>query len=411
MQQKPTYEELEKKIEILLEENENLKKQLESNNFISKTEINKALKDNDRLKSSFLQNMSHEIRTPMNGILGFTNMLRNSDLTEEKRNQYIKTINESVQQLLTVLNDTIEISKIEIGEIDVSNNPVNINDLLFELYLLYDPIVKTKNLELRINQSLSKKECYIYVDEEKLKHILINLLKNAIKFTEKGFIEVGYHKINEEIKFYVKDTGIGIKSDFQSIVFDSFRQVEYSITRKYGGVGLGLTISKAYVELLGGKIWIDSNEKEGSTFYFTIPYKPVESFNANKKEGWNNKTILIVEDEDVNYLFISALLEGIQTNVLHAKNGLEAVEIFKNNPSAIDCVLMDIRMPIMNGYEATKQIKEIKNDIPVIAQTAYALTEDRNKAIGAGCDEYMSKPINKDILFEILSKYKIIELK
>lgn len=409
MQEKPTYEELEEKIKFLQQENEYLKEELKK----SKEKSDKDLKNKESLKSAFLQNISHEIRTPMNGILGFTNMLKNPNINEDKKNAYIQAISDNVIQLLKVLNEIIEISKIEIGEVGLAYSPVNLNDLLFELFFLFERLAKAKNINLNFNNNSRSKRCFIYTDIGKLKDILNNLLKNAIKFTNEGDITFEYEIEGDTIRFSVKDTGIGIDSEIASKIFENFQQAEESITKKYGGVGLGLSISKAYIELMGGKIWFVPNEEKGSTFYFTIPYKPVENLNyKTEEEGglWNEKTILIAEDEDVNYLFIAVLLEEIQTNIIHAKNGEEAVEIFKNNPSAIDCILMDIRMPVMNGYEATKIIKEIKSDIPIIAQTAFALTEDRKKALEAGCDDYVSKPINKDRLYDILVKYKIIDL-
>jgi CheY-like chemotaxis protein len=249
-------------------------------------------------------------------------------------------------------------------------------------------------------------------DGNKLRQIFINLLENAFKFTEKGSVLFGYGLTENFVEFYVNDSGIGINPDFHQLIFERFRQVELSTVRKYGGTGLGLSISKAYIEKLGGGIWVESELGKGSTFYFNLPLQTATNTELAQKNdsilintyNWSSKTILIAEDESLNYHFFEEILEDSLVNLIWAKNGKEAVEkCFENNQ--INMVLMDIKMPIMNGYEATREIKKHKPDLPVIAQTAYALIGDENKAKEAGCNEYIQKPININELMKLLSKY------
>jgi len=246
-----------------------------------------------------------------------------------------------------------------------------------------------------------------------LKQILNNLISNAIKFTQNGEIILGCSVKDRELLFYVKDTGIGIPDDFKSVIFERFRQVELEKNRQYGGTGLGLSICKALVELLGGKIWLESEEDKGSCFFFTIPYNPsginltnlAISLNpSNYEYNWSGKTILIAEDEFTNYRLLEKMLRKTEVKLIRANDGIEAVELCRSHPE-INLVLMDIKMPLMDGYEATRLIKEFRKKLPVIAQTAYALSNDKNKALNAGCDDYVSKPIGKDILLKMIHNF------
>jgi len=364
----------------------------------------------DKLKSAFLANMSHEIRTPMNGILGFSGLLSRADLSEDKRVQYTNIIQSNSEQLLTIINDILDISKIEAGQIEIYKSEFELSKLFNYLFISYKQQINSKNLEFY--KKHNETQLFINTDESKLKQIITNLINNAIKFTHNGSIEIGYTVKSKHIEFFVKDTGIGITREQQKIIFDRFRQVELTSARKYGGTGLGLSISKAFLKKLGGKIWLESKIGKGSTFYFTIPLEKIsKSKIIIKKEDvikqtfnkYKGKTILIAEDEISNFYLLQEMFEENKANLVHVKNGKDAVE--KCKTEKIDLVLMDIKMPIMDGYEATKQIKKTKPNIPVIAQTAHAMTDDKAKALKAGCNDYITKPIDEDRLKDILSKY------
>ncbi len=296
--------------------------------------------ESNHLKTEFINNMSHEIRTPMNGILGFSDFLNESDLTSEKRKQYIKIIQNSGNQLLRIIDDILEISKLGTKQVKVSESEVCLNDLLSELFSIFDIKAKENKIQLHLKKELSDINSVIFTDKTKLNKILSNLLENALKFTNEGFIEFGYTVVNNEIEIYVKDTGIGVKTDNQKKIFERFAQEEKGLSRKVGGLGLGLSIAKENAELLGGKILLKSEKGNGSTFFVTIPYKPVysnteitnQSSFENQKPSVEKHTILIVEDEKVNYLYLKILLEKTYPNlaILHAKNGKEAVEMWQN---------------------------------------------------------------------------------
>jgi len=367
--------------------------------------------ESDRLKSSFLANMSHEIRTPMNGIIGFSNLLSRADLPAEKRLNYSNIVTESCNMLQQIVNDILDISKIEAGQVKIKEEKVDINLIINELSAFHLPATKITDLSLYSIKPLNKTAAIIRTDKTKLYQVLNNLLSNAIKFTDSGYIKFGYEVVNGSLQFFVKDTGIGIPIELQDKIFDSFRQAELELNRSYGGTGLGLAISKRLVNLLGGKIWVESEVGKGSIFYFTIPYQlanpKMENTGISKQESYvldfDPLTILVAEDEEINYLFLEEVLKELKIELIHARNGKEAVELVKSR-SDIDLVLMDIKMPVMNGYEATGQIKKFNPDMPVIAQTAYALAGDRVKALNAGCDDYLSKPIKSEDLIKIIHK-------
>ncbi len=368
--------------------------------------------ESDKLKSSFLANMSHEIRTPMNGIIGFSELLGDTDLPQDERKEYIDIINKSCYKLISIINDIIDISKIEAGVIEINNINTNVNQVLAELDMFFKPQAAEKKITLHHKNNLSDKQCTIYTDEVKLNQILTNLINNAIKFTDKGKVEFGCVLKNNFIEFYINDTGIGLSKKQKEIIFQPFRQVETIATNNMGGTGLGLFISKAFINKMGGKIWLDTKPKQGATFYFTIPYKPVEikkktAYRKNEKlekVNWKNKTILIAEDEETNYKYLKEVLSVTNAKLIHATTGVEAVEYCKTNKN-IDIVIMDMKMPVMDGYDATIAIKKIKSNLPIIAQTAFALSYDKQKTIEAGCDDYMAKPINSRMLFEKISSF------
>ncbi len=362
----------------------------------------------ERLKSAFLANMSHEIRTPMNGIIGFSELLNKPNLSGSKRKYFTEIINRSCQQLLSIVNDVLDISKIETNQIELHFSSVSVNDIIHDVFVRYKLQAQESNLHFLPKKTMTDKKTTINTDGVKLMQILTNLVNNAFKFTSNGFIEFGYELKNEMLEFFVKDTGIGISPDFYDKVFERFRQAENGITRTYGGPGLGLAICKSFVKLMGGTIWLESKINTGTTFYFTIPYVPIFPETAieegSVESTKNSKLILVVEDEEVNYLYIEEVLAAMEYNLLHAKNGKEAVEFCEKNPQII-LVLMDIKMPIMNGYEATERILKIRPNLPIIAQTAYATSDDREKALSYGCIDYLSKPITAGKLMKIVEKY------
>ncbi len=369
--------------------------------------------ESDKLKSAFLANMSHEIRTPMNGILGFAGLLLNEDNTREKTELFVEVINTCSNQLLAIINDIIDISKIEAGQIAINNSSVNINHVLYELNSLIQ-IPQNKNIEIICPNLKDIQSVSVYIDEVRIKQILINLINNAIKFTHIGYVEFGYKLKNKNVLFYVKDTGVGISSENLNLIFERFRQIETSSDTLPGGTGLGLAISKALVEKMGGKIWVESTLGKGSVFYCQFPLKvdngkdnliKDKAFLNRAKPDWENQTVLIAEDEDYNYMYLLELLEPYKIKVIRVRNGMEAVEVCKKNK--IDIVLMDIKMPVMNGYEATRQLKILFPKLPVIAQTAYAMSDDHEKAIESGCDQYISKPIKRDALLELMNLYLV----
>ncbi|MBI5540209.1 MAG: PAS domain S-box protein [Bacteroidia bacterium] len=405
-----------KQAELLLKEkNEEFKAQNEEYKQLN-IELQKAkekAEESDRLKSAFLANMSHEIRTPMNGILGFADLLKKPKLKGDKQQEYISLIENSGLRMLNIINDIINISKIESRVIEINISESNINEQIEYLYTFFKPEVEQKGLQLIIKNLLPTKEAIIKTDREKIYAILTNLVKNAIKFCDKGIIEFGYEKKGTDLQFFVKDTGVGIRQDQKELIFERFRQGSESLTRNYEGAGLGLSISKAYVEMLGGKIWVESEEGKGSIFYFTIPYinellekQITENIISDLKEKKqiNNLKILIVEDDETTEKLITTIVEQYSSQILKAGSGIEAVQICRNNPD-INLVLMDIKVPELNGLEATKQIRQFNKEVIIFAQTAYALSGDREKAIEAGCNDYISKPFGQDQLAVLIERY------
>lgn len=373
--------------------------------------------ESDRLKSAFLANMSHEIRTPMNGILGFAELLKEPDLSGEQLETYIKIIEKSGIRMLNIINDIVDISKIEAGLMKLHISETNINEQIEYIYTFFKPEVESKGLKFTFSNTLLDKEAIINTDREKVYAILTNLVKNAIKYTLHGSIELGYELIEKSdgesmLKFFVADTGIGIPKDKQNAIFERFIQADISDSKALEGAGLGLSITKAYVEMLGGEIWIESEEDMGSKFYFSLPYT-TESEEKIKieEDSYSYKIlqdlklkILIAEDDAVSELLLGETVKMFSKEILKAQTGVEAVEACKRNPD-IDLVLMDIRMPELGGYEATKKIREFNKDVIIIAQTAFGLSRDKEKAIEAGCNDYISKPISNEVLFSLIYKY------
>ena len=371
------------------------------------TERKQAAEESDRLKAAFLANISHEIRTPMNGILGFSELLKDPQLTGEEQAEYIDLIHQSGQRMLNLINDIMDISKIDAREVKLLVSETSINQLLNNLLAFSKLEANIRGLRLSCTTGLPDSESIIETDSTKLTQILTNLIQNALKFTSKGGIDIGYTRKGNLLEFYVIDSGIGIPADKKEKIFERFHQADNSLTRNYEGSGLGLSISKAFVELLGGTIRVESVEGAGSTFAFTLPYTPVITAEASSAaipdsaEEAPGICILIAEDDDVSTLLLKRNLKGENITTLCAENGWEAVELVQHHRE-INLVLMDIKMPIMNGFEATKLIKQQRPELPVIAQSAFTSKEEREKAKDAGCDNFITKPIKKSELLEMM---------
>lgn len=390
----------------LFEENSNQKLDL----------INAKIKaeEGDLLKASFLANLSHEIRTPMNAINGFTELILNTELSKEESIEYLNVIQNNGKNLVSIIDDLIEMSKIDSNQISPNFSEINLESCIVELYKTVKvTIPKTKAVKFKLIKSPVAAAYNIVTDEIKLKQVIINLLTNAIKYTDEGLVTFSYEIDEKEnlIHFTIQDTGAGIDEDHHKHVFDRFKRVENDKSIQVGGLGLGLSISKAYIEILGGTISLESEVGVGSTFYFSIPLqyakvehivvRPIREKEIVKSE---NKVILIAEDDNINFLLFQKMMQKMPYTIIRAHNGQEAVDICINN-SDIDLVLMDIKMPIMNGFEAIEQIRPIRPELSIIAQTAYSSSEDEVKIKKAGFDDYITKPLNRERLFELINKY------
>ncbi|MEI6140514.1 MAG: chemotaxis protein CheB [Mariniphaga sp.] len=367
-------------------------------------------------KNQFLANMSHEIRTPMNGLVGFANLLRDEDLTTESKNMYIDIIESSSKQLLNLINDIIDISKIEAKELKIEKRPCKISELFYAARATFNEIKKNKHkehLQIIVNIPNDFENLIVFTDPDRLQQVIVNLVSNSLKFTEYGTIEFGYRLKNNNVAFFVKDEGIGIPKDKLDIIFERFEQVKHKNNTKNEGTGLGLSISKGIVELLGGHLRVESQESVGSVFSFELPYseseilpeKQIKKVDADDiKAKIKGKTVLIAEDEAVNIEYFRALFANLPINLIFALNGREAIEAVRSHPQ-IDIILMDIRMPIMDGYETAKEILKEKPDTRIIAQTAYAMAGDKNKCLQNGFVDYISKPLKKEELLNIMAKW------
>ena len=369
--------------------------------------------ESDRLKSAFLANMSHEIRTPMNGILGFSALLSKQKGDPEEQGNYIRMIEKSSARLFNLINEIIDISKIESGQMEVQSVATSINEQLEMAYDLLKPDAERKGLSLIFQNSSPAEDALITTDSDKLYSIVTNLLKNAIKYTDHGSVEFGFTRKENFLEFYIRDTGVGIPESRLGAIFERFVQAEAVVLQARQGAGLGLAITKAFVEMLGGKIWVESEVGKGTVFYFTLPGQMEGELlsqieNASSGTGlasrYRKLKILMAEDDETSQMLLSVLVKEYSNDILIARTGKEVMEIYRKHPD-IDLILMDIQMPEMDGYEATRQIRKISRKVTIIAQTAYGFMGDREKAIEAGCDDYMTKPISQDTISGMIRKY------
>ena len=378
-------------------------------------EAKEKAEESDRLKSAFLANMSHEIRTPMNGIMGFSQVLIENDYSKKEENKFLEIIHSRSKHLLQIINDIVDISKIEANQFTIHIESFCLNDMLHELYDIYQTDKKNygkEHLQIELNEELQRDESFLVSDPKRLRQILVNLLSNALKFTDEGKISFGYTKQSDDsLTLYVQDTGIGISESNRKYIFERFRQIDDSSSRNYEGTGLGLTISTNLAKLLGGELKLESAPEKGSTFYFTIPHespkkKRMENNNNKKPKtyNWEGKTILVIEDDPTSQQYIKEILKSTGAQTIFKETGEEGLQEYEENGN-ISLILMDIRLPGASGIEITEKIREKDKNVQIIAQTAYAMSDDRKKCIKAGADDYIAKPIDPDDLIGIMDQY------
>ena len=373
--------------------------------------------ESERMKSAFLANMSHEIRTPMNGILGFLQLLKNPDLSNETQQKFISMIEQGGDRMLEIINDLIDISKIQSGMTKVTISTCNVNEIIKYAFSFFKPEVEKKGMRILYKNNLTEQEALIKTDREKVYAILTNLVKNAIKYSIEGVIEIGY-RLNKdcfpfELVFFVKDTGVGISKDNLESVFDRFIQLENKNLKSNKGVGLGLSISKSYIEMLKGRIWVESEFGKGSTFFFSIPYYnspdevlEVKKTNLDEEMDFEIRKlkILIADDDESSSMLSTNIVKKYSSEIFLAINGFDAIDICQHN-SDIDLILMDINMPFMHGIEAIRQIRVFNKKVFIIAQTANVFNDDRIKVMKAGCDDYITKPISQPMLIRLIKNH------
>jgi PAS domain S-box-containing protein len=417
------------RVTIMLKEGINLNKQTLIENIINQASVALSQKhsesalrsakekaeESDRLKSAFLMNLSHEVRTPLNGIMGFSQILQEREFPHQRQSEFLGIIHNKAGQLLNILNNILDLSKIEAEQLRLGKDDFYLNDVLYELYDAYSLELEKNeknNILLNLHCDLKRTECRLYTDQNRLKQILNNLISNAIKFTSEGTVEFGYQlKDPKTLLFYIKDTGIGIPEEKQETIFKSFRQADNSTSRDYEGTGLGLSLAKSLVELFGGKLWVESKTEEGSCFYFTIPYKKYLYKKEESKGGsfgkiysWAGKKVLIVEDDPVSLEFMKEIVSGTKAEIITAQNGTEGLLRFRETED-LSLILMDIRLPDISGLEVTKKIRSQHSSIPIIAQTAYTMDNDAKKCLDAGCDDYLTKPVDIKTLMNVINKH------
>jgi signal transduction histidine kinase/ActR/RegA family two-component response regulator len=369
----------------------------------------------DKLKTSFLSNMSHEIRTPMNAIVGMSNLLKDKDFSEEEHEQFIDSILKNSESLLDLIGDILDVSKLETNQLHIKKGPCNVNDMIRGLYSKY--LEELENLgksEIKLHTFAKADDTLVLnTDSARLKQVLVKLLDNAVKYTEKGSVTFGYELYTDKITFFVQDTGIGLSEEKSEIIFDLFRKIEDDPLKLYRGTGLGLTLARYLLRLLGGEIHVESKFGAGSKFYFELPLllDPVKTksvnFESSEKKikgDWCSKRILVIEDDNSNFMLIEQILLPTKIKIVRANNGdLGLKEFFDNGP--FDLIIVDIKLPGIDGYEVTKKIRQEGNTLPIISHTAYAMEGDREMSIAAGCNEYIPKPTSRTTIISILSTY------
>ena len=400
-------EELKASNDELLEINQHLEDQKDA-----LERARKKAEESDRLKTAFLANMSHEIRTPMNSIMGFSQLLGENEYPREKQEKFLGIIHQRTHHLLRIINDIVDLSKIEAGQMTLESQKFSLKEDLEDLYRQYQDQIREdpeKQLELKMHPGLDHPDSWVYSDPTRFRQIMDNLLNNAIKFTSQGYVEFGYTLQDANtLLFYVKDTGVGIAPGDQARIFERFSQVSEGANRRYEGTGLGLTISRNLVELLGGHMWVESEKGKGSVFYFTLPYKRQESSQRmEEKRGeeeprWPDKTLLLIEDDPASRAYMMEIFKPTGVNLLWSESGKEGLQLFREN-AGIDLVLLDLKLPDISGLEVAQEIRTTHKKIPIIAQTAYAMSGDDHKSVQAGCNDYISKPIDRK---ELLDKIK-----
>ena len=371
----------------------------------------------NRLKSSFLANISHEIRTPLNSVVGFANLLLANDITNEVKEEYIEHINHNSEKLLQIIGDIIDLSRLESSQIEITYEEASVNSIVNEIVDEARKIVKRneKSIIINVMNMLEENGDLIFTDRIWLKRVLNHLMDNAVKFTLEGSIRLSYTRENDNLLFRVKDTGIGINKENLDHIFEEFRQEINGHHRPFEGLGVGLTLAKEVIERMGGRIFVQSEKGVGSEFSFSIPYRPaggstrIKAKLANNEPlnfqaDWSGKTCLLVDDNKDILLYLNRVLSDTHIKTISARSGIEALEIVKSTPG-IDLVLLDMQMPEMNGIEATKELRKIRKDIPIIAQTAFIFEDDKDIILEAGCDACLIKPIRKDHLLTVMSSF------
>ena len=367
----------------------------------------------DRLKTAFLQNISHEVRTPLNGILGFGNLLADPDLSSEEKQNYTRFLKASSDRLINTITDYIDISLIVTENVEVNLKAVNITTLLKEAQTISQYDCDARNITLKLVIPKDQDHFTLITDPELLRKTISCLMSNALKFTDYGIVTLGYSIKSRAVEFFVTDTGIGIDEKAHSKIFEPFVHENTSENREYQGSGLGLSIVKGFLKLLGGEIRLESEMGKGAAFFFSLPMEPAKIVKDKpiappiNHAGINLPVILVAEDDINSDIYMQIILNPITSAILKAPNGQVAVEMCRLHPE-ISLVLMDVKMPVMDGLEATRQIKSFRKDLPIIAVTAYALSIDKQKALDAGCDDFMSKPVSKKDLLEKLKKHEFM---
>ena len=367
----------------------------------------------DRLKTAFLQNMSHEIRTPLNGIMGFSSLLQSGDFEQDEIGYYSGVIHKNSNRLLQLVNNIVDISKIDTGTAELEQSLVRPGKVLNDILSRFTNEMEKAGLLSKLTLPENGEDALFYCDVSKLDQILVNLISNAIKFTRVGSVETGFYFDQQDIIFFVKDTGIGIDNEHYNTIFSNFHQVDNSLSRGYEGAGLGLPICKGYIDLMGGRIWLESEPGVGSNFFFRLPYRQYDNAGVQEHRvqpgpsatsSDHIRKILVAEDDVTIFQYVNIILRKKNFKVLHAMDGAEAVTLFKSNKT-VDMVLMDMKMPVMDGFTATGLIRKMNSDVPIIAITAYTMSGDRERTIKAGCTDYLAKPIRREALENMVAMY------